>query len=179
MHPGSHGDRGDQHVVRFVARAVAAVWNRISNRGFNRSADQDDSQSRSADTAAEPLKFSKRGGIVYRTIGDIELKCDAYVPDGAGPFPAVLAVHGGAWRSGAKWHMIRHARKLAAAGFVVVAINYRHAPSHRFPSQIEDCQAALHWMCGHAEQYTPITNEILNGSRQNSDKISVILAAMF
>ena len=98
------------------------------------------------------LRFKKQGGVVYQTIDGEELKCDIYTPEGEGPFPAILAVHGGAWRQGSKFALIRHAWKMAQAGYVVVAINYRHAPKHRFPAQIHDCKHAIRWMKSRANE---------------------------
>ena len=92
------------------------------------------------------LKFTKQGGVVYQNIDGQELKCDVYTPAGEGPFPAILAVHGGAWRQGSKFALLRHAWKMAQSGYVVVSINYRHAPKHPFPAQIHDCKHAIRWM---------------------------------
>jgi acetyl esterase/lipase len=97
--------------------------------------------------------FQKYGGIEYRSWENYKLTLDVYVPEGVGPWPAILTVHGGAWRSGTKLNWVRHARKLARAGFVVVAINYRHAPEFKFPAQIYDCKAAVRWMRMNASQY--------------------------
>lgn len=98
-------------------------------------------------------EFEKFGGVEYRSGEDYCLTLDVYVPEGEGPYPGILAVHGGSWRSGTKLNWFRHARKLAKAGFVVVAINYRHAPTHRFPAQIHDCKAAVRWMRFNADRY--------------------------
>ncbi|MEL7496298.1 MAG: alpha/beta hydrolase [Planctomycetota bacterium] len=103
-------------------------------------------------TDGEPLKFTKKGGVVYQQTEDYSLKCDVYTPVGDGPFPAILAVHGGGWRWGSKFMMTRHAWLMARSGYVVVAINYRHAPKDRFPAQIVDCQNAVRWMRNHAEE---------------------------
>ena len=94
---------------------------------------------------------TKKGGIVYSSGQNkkgekYELKLDVYMPNGKGPHPTVLAVHGGAWRSGAKWHMIRHAWRFVEKGYCVVAINYRHAPNYKFPAQIHDVKSAVRWM---------------------------------
>ena len=59
--------------------------------------------------------FEKHGGIVYDRGKNYRLTLDVYQPQGKGPFPAVLAIHGGAWRSGSKITMLRHAWALAAA----------------------------------------------------------------
>jgi acetyl esterase/lipase len=97
----------------------------------------------------------------FQTIRDVayakrdsgELRADVYIPSGGGPFPAVLAVHGGAWRMGAKWQMAGYAQELAAAGLVAVSINYRLAPDHKFPAQIEDCKSAVRWVRRNAAHY--------------------------
>jgi acetyl esterase/lipase len=102
----------------------------------------------------------KHGAIPYRKGEHYELKCDVYVPKGAGPFPAILAIHGGAWRSGTKVHMLRHAFKFCNAGFVVVCIDYRHAPEFPFPAQIQDAFAALRFMNDNAEQYRINTDQV-------------------
>ena len=81
------------------------------------------------------------------------LKADVYLPPGSGPFPGVLLVHGGAWRSGRKGQMIAYGQDLAAAGLVAVSIDYRLAPEHTFPAQIEDCKSAVRWMRASAATY--------------------------
>jgi triacylglycerol lipase len=91
--------------------------------------------------------------VPYIDDGDMRHKADIYIPPGDGPFPAVLMIHGGAWTSGNKWHMAAHARIVADAGYAVVSINYRLAPKHLFPAQIEDCKAAVRWMRTNAAKY--------------------------
>ena len=97
--------------------------------------------------------FKKRGGIVYSKTDSYKLTCDIYIPEVEGPLPTVLAVHGGGWRAGSKIHWIRHARKLAKHGFVVVAVNYRHAPADKFPAQVHDVKQAVRFMKKHADRY--------------------------
>lgn len=99
------------------------------------------------------LEFQKNGGVVYRHVDGLEIKCDVYIPEGAGPFPAILAVHGGAWRQGTKFALLRHAWRMAESGYVVVAINYRHAPKYPFPAQVHDCKYAVRWMKANATKY--------------------------
>jgi acetyl esterase/lipase len=95
--------------------------------------------------------------VVYVQRGEgaaaIRLLCDIDVPAGEGPFPAVLCVHGGAWRLGDKSHVSHVARMLVARGYVAVSINYRLAPKHPFPAQQQDCHDALRWMHRNAAQY--------------------------
>jgi acetyl esterase/lipase len=80
------------------------------------------------------------------------LAADVYRPQGAGPFPAILVVHGGAWRMGARADFAAIAKGLAEHGYTAVAIDYRLAPTYKFPAQIYDCQAAVRWMRSHASE---------------------------
>ena len=95
---------------------------------------------------AARLEFDIREKIVYARAGERELLLDAYVPKKDGPYPAVLVVHGGAWRSGNRKQLQGYARSLAGMGFVCFAIDYRLAPQHKFPAQIEDCRSAVRWI---------------------------------
>jgi triacylglycerol lipase len=91
--------------------------------------------------------------VVYCQTGNESLKCDVYIPAGEGPFPGVLVVHGGAWTIGNKSHMGFASKLLAEAGYTAVAINYRLAPRHKFPAQLEDCQSAVRWLRSQASEY--------------------------
>lgn len=100
-----------------------------------------------------PATFKVREKIVYSKVGDRELSLDAFVPSGTGPHPAVLVVHGGAWRSGNRKQLRGYAEALAKMGFVCFAIDYRLAPEHKFPAQIDDCRTAVKWIRTHATKY--------------------------
>jgi acetyl esterase/lipase len=90
---------------------------------------------------------------VYAQPAGTPLHADICCPHGAGPFPAVLCIHGGAWLSGNKFHMATIGKLLAERGYTVVSINYRLAPQHKSPAQIDDCRQALHWMRKNAQEY--------------------------
>lgn len=108
----------------------------------------------------EKFEFETRNNIFYHKKADFELLCDLYLPKGDGPFPCVLAIHGGAWRHGSKIQMLRHAWKLAESGYVVVSINYRHAPEYKFPAQIHDCKQAVRWIRSRSEKLKIDTEKI-------------------
>lgn len=101
--------------------------------------------------AAETLQVLR--SVPYAKPGDEELTADVYLPAGSAPAPAVLVVHGGAWTIGNKAHLGFAAKQFAQAGFCAVAINYRLAPKHKFPAQLEDCLSAVAWMRANAEKY--------------------------
>ena len=92
--------------------------------------------------------------IVFGKGGDTELKLDLAVPqDGDGPFPAIVCIHHGGWIRGERQQMRGTLEALARSGFVAISPDYRLAPRHRFPAQIEDCKAAVRWLRAHAERY--------------------------
>jgi acetyl esterase/lipase len=67
---------------------------------------------------------------------------DVVLPDGAGPFPVLVMIHGGAFRGGDKAEMAVPDAVLAA-GIAVVRVNYRLAGTDIWPAQGEDCLAAV------------------------------------
>jgi acetyl esterase/lipase len=92
-------------------------------------------------------------GQVYADRAGEGLLADVYLPPGPGPFPAVLCVHGGAWTFGNRLQMLGAATALRQAGYVAVSIDYRLAPQHVFPAQLDDCREALGWLRGNAARF--------------------------
>ena len=102
-----------------------------------------------------PLSRPERHGITvrhdvrYAPGGGREHLCDIYTPAGASaakPAPIMLYVHGGGFRILSKdshWIM---GLMFARHGFVVVNINYRLAPTHRYPAALEDCAVAYRFV---------------------------------
>jgi acetyl esterase len=78
--------------------------------------------------------------------GDIPARL--YAPTVAGaPLPAVAYFHGGGWVQGdLETHHGLCARLALHAGALVVAVDYRLAPEHKFPAAVEDCLAAYRWL---------------------------------
>ena len=69
--------------------------------------------------------------------------------------PAILAIHGGAWRGGDKAWGEQFAEELCPFGYVVFSINYRLSsrPNGRWPAQIEDVQTALKYIRANASRF--------------------------
>lgn len=107
---------------------------------------------------AEPndanFEFDVVEEILYSEVGDRKLLLDAYVPKSKDAAkPAVLVVHGGAWRSGNRKQLKGYCEALAERGLVCFAIDYRLAPQDKFPAQIDDCRSAVKWIRQHAAKY--------------------------
>lgn len=82
-----------------------------------------------------------------------ELKADVYRPEGDGPHPWVLVVHGGSWRSGDKGDAPAVSHALAQAGFMVFDLRYRLAPAHPFPAGAQDVFCALGQIQSRAQEF--------------------------
>jgi len=82
---------------------------------------------------------------------DQQLGVRVYTPNGSPPFPGHLYIHGGAfWLLHAN-HFDKVCQDVAArARCVVVSVDYDLAPQARWPTQVEQCYAALSWMAEHA-----------------------------
>ena len=92
--------------------------------------------------------------IEFARPGGVSLTLDAFVPEGEGPFPTCILVHGGGFTKGDKTTFIKPLfEPLSKAGFVWFTINYRLAPANRFPANIEDTEAAIRWVKAHAKEY--------------------------
>jgi acetyl esterase len=77
-----------------------------------------------------------------------EIPARVYSPQAAGAaLPAVMYVHGGGWVQGdLETHHGLCARLAKHSGALVVAIDYRLAPEHKFPAAVDDCLAAYRWL---------------------------------
>jgi acetyl esterase/lipase len=93
--------------------------------------------------------------IPYCTMDGQELVMDLYWPsEGAGPFPLAVYVHGGGWTTGDKTeNMKQYAKELTSRGIVVAAVEYRLAPTDKFPAMIEDVKCAVRHLRSNAVTY--------------------------
>jgi acetyl esterase/lipase len=74
------------------------------------------------------------------------LPARVYTPDGKGPFPVIVYFHGGGWVLADKDVYDGGARGLAKqANAIVLSVDYRQAPEHKFPAAWDDALAAYQW----------------------------------
>ena len=107
-------------------------------------------------TSRSLVRIKTETDVVYGEHSEPLHRADLFYPSDVPPngqkWPVVLMIHGGAWTAGDKSYDRVHARKLAARGYCVVVINYRLAPTHKFPAQLDDCRLALTWIESQAEK---------------------------
>jgi acetyl esterase len=106
--------------------------------------------------AAKAKKLNEKvANVANRTIpgpgGPVPVR--VYTPEGQGPFPVLLYIHGGGWVRGTLETEDDGCRSLCHHGkCLVVSVGYRLAPETKFPGGLEDCYAALKWCAEHAAE---------------------------
>ncbi|REH36649.1 acetyl esterase/lipase [Paraperlucidibaca baekdonensis] len=90
------------------------------------------------------------------------LDADLYRPNGRGPFPTVLLIHGGGWNSGTRdaGYVKQIAEHLQRSGYAALAASYRLAPQARFPAQLDDMSEAIRWLKAHGAEHGLATEQI-------------------
>jgi acetyl esterase len=91
--------------------------------------------------------------VEYRRDGERSWLALMYRPQGAGPFPAVLDIHGGAWNNGVRTDNPAIAEGLAASGVVVASIDFRMGGEDPYPSSLADINYATRWLKTHAGDF--------------------------
>src|SRR5581483_1006984 len=96
-----------------------------------------------------------RENIEYGQAGGVSLRLDAEIPRGAGPFPAAIIVHGGAWVTGdRRWNVQPLFRPLTDAGFAWFSISYRLADNvAMFGDAVQDVEQAVRYVHAHAAEF--------------------------
>lgn len=83
--------------------------------------------------------------------GEIPVKI--FTPQGPGPFPLLVFLHGGGWVIGSPaTHAKLTAQLAAGVPCVAVSVDYRMAPEDPAPASLDDCVAAIRWAVAHASE---------------------------
>ena len=110
--------------------------------------------SRALRLASEPVAFHTQD-VDYLQVDGKTFQATIYQPEGSGPFPAILDVHGGAWVR-EDVHRDEHVlidKALAAMGMVVAAIDFRQSPQDHYPDSVADVNFALRWLRANASKF--------------------------
>jgi acetyl esterase len=76
-----------------------------------------------------------------------------YQPQGSGPFPVLLDLHGGAWNNKDRGANAVMDESLARSGILVVAIDLTRAPEAPYPSSVQDANYGVRWLKHHAREW--------------------------
>ncbi|MCP3029383.1 alpha/beta hydrolase [Halobacillus sp. A5] len=137
--------------------------------------------------AYQMLEGSRRGSleavhqVSNQTIPgpDGEIPVRIYTPEGNGPHPALVFFHGGGWVVGDLDTHDSVCRSLTnLADCVVVSVDYRLAPEHKFPAAVEDSFTALEWTADHAEELNIDQYRIAVGGDSAGGNLSAVVSMM-
>lgn len=99
--------------------------------------------------------------VEYARVDGISLKLDVNVPEGKGPFPIAILVHGGGFTNVDRQQSFAPiSAPLTAAKFTSVTINYRGLASSSWPVWVEDVERSIRWVKAHGAEYKGDTNRI-------------------
>ena len=100
----------------------------------------------------DPEQPEPVGDVMELSITDDDIPVRVYIPEREGPYPTLVYYHGGGWVIGDLDTHDETCRVLTTeADCMVISVDYRLAPEHKFPTPLEDCYAALEWAADNAE----------------------------
>lgn len=115
--------------------------------------------------------------IEYLRHNSKQLLARIHRPQGAGPFPVIVEVHGGAWCLMDRTHDAPVNEPLARSGVVVIALDFRMPPEGPYPASMTDINYGIRWAKAHASEFGGAANRLgLMGSSSGGHQ--VVLAAM-
>lgn len=110
------------------------------------------SRARAAGQASAPIVT--RTDVVYGRVEGSALLANLAWPDGPGPRPAILSVHGGRWRAGNRTDASSiKVASWAESGFFAMSIDYRLVGGSPAPAPYIDLRCAIRWLHAHAGDY--------------------------
>ena len=121
------------------------------------------------------------GNVIDRRIegrnGSIPIRI--YSPNGSGPFPVAMMFHGGGWVIGDLETVDAQSRQVCnQVGCVVVAVDYRLAPEHRFPTAAEDCYDATEWTYENASEINAEPTRLAVAGDSAGGNLAAVVAQM-
>ncbi len=110
--------------------------------------------------------------------GEREHLLDVIVPtEVTAPLPVYVYFHGGGWTSGDKRSLVKYCASQAAAGMVVVNVNYGMAPRRHMGQILTDANAALAWVARSIANYGGDARQLVLGGDSAGGQIAALLAA--
>ena len=129
-----------------------------------------------AKSVSTPDNVEEILGIEYGTGGESRLQLDLYLPKGrTKATPAVIFIHGGAWKSGKRSDMKFYCVKFAEKGYVTATITYRLTGQAPFPAAVHDVKCAVRWLRANAAKYQVDPKRIVASGNSAGGHLSMMI----
>jgi len=165
-----------QEVIKLVIKSGRPAYNTLSPKD----ARQLFRETRPASTPTPPEIGTVKNVTAEGPGGPIPLR--VYRPAGVAPgaaLPALVYYHGGGWVIGdLDTHDVQCRQTAAEAGIVVVAVDYRLAPEHKFPAAVDDSWAATRWVVAHGSELGIDSRRIAVGGDSAGGNLAAVVALM-
>ena len=114
----------------------------------------------------------QRHEVLLRTRAGEDLRGELYVPESTPIGGNLLYLHGGGWCAGSAANERQIGMRMAAAGYVVLNLDYGLAPEHPFPWGLEDCIYAARWLGLHGADYGGPPGKLVIGGQSAGANLS-------
>jgi len=127
-----------------------------------------------------PAAGAARGAVMESsipfTLGDDRTAIRAYLPTAGSKNPIVFTIYGGSWQRGTPANDASLNRALAASGYAVFALDYRHAPTFRFPVALNDVRSEVSAILKNASIYRADLSRVAVLGHSSGGELAELLA---
>lgn len=113
--------------------------------------------------------------VCYLRHGERRIMARVFKPQGAGPFPCFIDLHGGAWNNGDLADRSGLGEYLAGRGTVMVTLNFRHGPDG-YPTTLQDINYGIRWTKARAHELKVNSGEITIGGASSGGHLAMLVA---
>src|SRR6266446_6039703 len=113
--------------------------------------------------------------VCYVKHGERQIMARVFKPEGAGPFPCFIDLHGGAWNNGDLADRTGLGEYLAQRGTVMVTLNFRHA-ADGYPTSCADINYGIRWTKAHAKELKVNPGQIVIGGASSGGHLAMLVA---
>jgi acetyl esterase len=113
--------------------------------------------------------------VCYLRHGERQIMARVFKPEGEGPFPAYIDLHGGAWNNGDLNDRTGLGEYMAQRGYVMATLNFRHGPDG-YPTTLQDIHYGIRWVKAHAKDLKADPYKVAIGGASSGGHLAMLVA---